>query len=78
MSSEPEITKQFLATRVGKTPAQFSSYYKKMIFTGRGRPLPKIDSDDAVLAYVRSTNGAIGYVSVDAVTDDVKVIRVVE
>jgi len=73
-----DLTALFLKENVKKTPSQFSNYYKKMIFTGRGRPPKRIVSEQDMLSYVNRTNGAIGYVSQDAVTDSVKIIQVVE
>ena len=45
-------------------------------FSGRGVPPPQLDSDEAVLRYVRARRGAIGYVSQAAATSGVKVIGV--
>ena len=75
---DSELTTRFLKDEVGKTPSQFSNYYKKMIFTGRGRPPRKTVSEKEMLDYVSRTGGAIGYVSADAVTGTVKVIQVTE
>ena len=52
------------------------SYWQQRIFSGRGVPPPQLDSDDAVLRYVRARRGAIGYVSQAAATSGVKVIGV--
>jgi hypothetical protein len=51
------------------------SYWQQRIFSGRGVPPPELDSDDAVLAYVRNRRGAVGYVSANAETKGVKVIN---
>jgi ABC-type phosphate transport system substrate-binding protein len=78
MLPKNELTAQFLKQNVGKTFSQFSSYYKKMIFTGRGRPPRQTGSEQEMLAYVSKTGGAIGYVSREAVTRRVKIIQVTE
>jgi ABC-type phosphate transport system substrate-binding protein len=50
------------------------SYWQQRIFSGRGVPPPELDSDEAVLAYVRGRAGAVGYVSLAADPKGVKVI----
>ncbi len=67
---------EFLESYVKKTPSQFSSYYKKLVFTGKGKPPKAVSDDAAMLSYVASTSGALGYVSDGAANDKVKVIPV--
>ena len=50
----------------GKSPRAIRSYWQQQIFSGRNVPPPQRSSDDQVLAYVRSTVGAIGYVRATA------------
>lgn len=52
------------------------SYWQQRIFAGRGLPPPELESDDAVLRYVRSRPGAVGYVSDRAELGGVKVLSV--
>lgn len=52
------------------------SYWQQRIFAGRGLPPPELESDDAVLRYVRSRPGAVGYVSDRAEIGGVKVLSV--
>ena len=66
----------FLESYVKKTPSQFSSYYKKLVFTGKGKPPKAVADDAAMLSYVSGTSGALGYVSDGAANDTVKVIPV--
>ena len=73
---DDDLTKQFLRAYIGKTPSQFSSYYKKMVFTGRGRPPKPMQSEQEMITYVARTNGAMGYVSAEMVTDRVQIVKV--
>jgi hypothetical protein len=51
---------------LGKTDSALSTYYRSLVFTGKGS-MPKICSSDAeVIDYVSKTKGAIGYVSAGA------------
>ncbi len=72
------LTKQFLRAYIGKTPSQFTSYYKKMVFTGRGRPPKSMHNEQEMVAFVARTTGAMGYVSRELVTDQVRIVKVKE
>ena len=52
------------------------SYWQQRIFSGRGVPPPELDSDEAVLRYVSSRPGAVGYVSGGAKLGNARVLRV--
>jgi ABC-type phosphate transport system substrate-binding protein len=67
---------EFLKQYVKKTPSQFRIYYKKLVFTGKGKPPKTVADDAAMLGYVAKTSGALGYVSDGAVNDKVKVITI--
>jgi ABC-type phosphate transport system substrate-binding protein len=60
----------------GKPGSLVRAFWRKVAATGRDSPPPVRRSDDEVLAFVRTTRGAIGYVSASAATGGVKVIRV--
>ena len=51
---------------IGKTGQALSTYYRSLVFTGKGS-MPKVCASDAeVIEYVSKTRGAIGYVSAAA------------
>jgi ABC-type phosphate transport system substrate-binding protein len=50
----------------GKSPRAIRAYWQQQIFAGRQVPPPERDSDEQVLAYVRTTQGAVGYVRATA------------
>ena len=60
----------------GKSPAAVKSFWQQQIFSGRDVPPVEKSSDSEVLAYIRSTAGAIGYVSEAADTSGLKVVEV--
>jgi ABC-type phosphate transport system substrate-binding protein len=57
-----------------RSAAAVRNYWQQRIFTGRGVPPPELDTDEAVIRYVQSRRGAVGYVSESAVTGAVKVV----
>ena len=50
-------------------------YWVQQVFSGKETPPISKDTDDAVVAYVKSTAGGIGYVSEGAATPGVKVLK---
>lgn len=52
------------------------TYYRTLVFTGRGSMPRTLDSDAECVAYIAKTKGAIGYVSIDAETAGVKTLDV--
>lgn len=47
---------------LSRSVASMRSYWQQRIFSGQGLPPPELADDDAVVAYVASHPGAIGYV----------------
>ena len=60
----------------GRKTAAIRSHWLQIIFSGRGVPPPEKPSDTAVIAYVETHPGAIGYVSASTAASDVKVLKV--
>jgi TonB family protein len=52
------------------------SYYRTLVFTGRGSMPKALGSDSEMVAYVLKTRGAIGYVNVSADADGVKILPI--
>lgn len=65
---------QFSMHVVRRSVFAVKSYWQQRIFSGRGVPPPELVSDDAVIRYVRSHPGSVGYVSSEAETNTVKVL----
>ncbi|BBO91595.1 substrate-binding domain-containing protein [Desulfosarcina ovata] len=64
----------FLKTYVKKTAKQFSTYWKKQVFTGKGAMPKAFASEGELISYVSGNSGVVGYVSGAADTASVKVI----
>ena len=67
---------EFLKQYVGKTDAALSTYYRSLVFTGKGSMPKTLTSDAEIAAYVAKTKGAIGYVSASADAGGAKVLQV--
>ena len=53
----------FAQAVLNKSLAQVKSYWQQQIFSGKDVPPPEKQSENDVVAFVRSNPGAIGYVS---------------
>ncbi len=66
----------FVKRYLGKTEDALMTYYRSLVFTGKGLMPKTLDSDAEVLAYVAKTKGSIGYISPSGSTEGVKVLEV--
>lgn len=64
----------FLKAYVNKTVSQFSTFWRKKVFTGQGKLPKSFASEMELVEYVAGKNSAIGYVSGGADTTSVKVV----
>jgi ABC-type phosphate transport system substrate-binding protein len=66
----------FIKEYLGKTDAALQTYYRSLVFTGKGSMPKTLGADADVVSYVAKTKGAIGYVSATASTSGVKTLDV--
>lgn len=76
LAKEGSAHKNFVKQYLGKTEDSLMTYYRSLVFTGKGLMPKTLNSDVEVLAYVAKTKGAIGYISSSASTEGVKVLAV--
>ena len=72
------VRQDFTRVILKRTLAEVESFWTQAIFSGRAVPPPQKKNGDEVLAYVRDTPGAIGYVEPCASLDGVKKLTVDE
>ncbi len=65
---------EYLSKVVKKTQSQYSAYWAKVMFTGKGVPPKVVATDIDVLKLVANNPNLIGYVSAGSVTDAVRVV----
>lgn len=71
-----DANEAFLRDIIGRTAAQYNTYWKQIVFTGRGVPPQEFNNDDDMINYIASTRGAIGYISQKPESDDIKLIEI--
>lgn len=61
---------------LGRTVKKIVDYWKKRIFSGKGKAPKEVFDDAKVIAYVSENSNALGYISASSLTDKVKAIPV--
>ncbi|WAJ69718.1 hypothetical protein [Catenovulum adriaticum] len=74
LSNETQIKADFYQQLMGKSLSQMSSYWAKLLFTGRYSPPVVLDPPSEVIAFVSENLYAVGYIDEAWLTDDVKVV----
>jgi ABC-type phosphate transport system substrate-binding protein len=70
------IHQEFLKTVVRRTQSQYSSFWKRAIFTGTGTPPKSVATEEEVVEFVRASVGAIGYIDSSTSHEGVKVLSI--
>ena len=70
------VHEAFLKEYVGKSDSALITYYRSLVFTGKGTMPKAFASDAEVVSFVGKTKGAIGYVGVGASTGSARTLAV--
>jgi ABC-type phosphate transport system substrate-binding protein len=71
---DSSVREEFYHKICDKSPSQVSSYWSRLIFTGKGVPPRALDSEAAVKEWVATHPDSIAYIDAAAVDASVKVI----
>jgi ABC-type phosphate transport system substrate-binding protein len=72
------LRRRFTARVLNRDTGSVKSYWQQQVFSGRAVPPPALDTDAAVLEFVRQHPYGVGYVSASTpLTNEVRVIAVV-
>jgi ABC-type phosphate transport system substrate-binding protein len=72
-----EIKKAFY-NFLGKSTSRMKSIWMKRMLSGEGDPPEALPSEEELLQKVAETKGAVGFISSNKVSDDVKVLAIIE
>jgi TonB family protein len=78
VEKDGRVHEAFLREYMGRTDNDLQTYYRALVFTGRGSMPKELGSDAEVVAYVAGKRGAIGYVGAETRTEDVKTLVVAD
>jgi len=70
------VREAFSEAALGRSPRAVIVYWQRQIFSGRDVPPRELESDDAVVEYVRTHAGAVGYVSPGGAVSGVKSVEI--
>lgn len=59
---------------VGKNAKKMKSYWANRIFTGKGKPLDQVRSEESMVVWLAENKDGIGYLSADAINSKIKVL----
>ena len=76
LRAQSPIRQRFTEEVIGRSLPAVRSYWQQIIFSGRGVPPIEFASEGALLRYVATHRGAVGYVSDAADTRGVEVISI--
>ncbi len=65
-----------LLSKLGKSNSQFTTGWKKLVFTGKGAMPEQVGSEDDLVAFVAKTPGSIGFVDAAKAKEGVKAVPV--
>ncbi len=76
MLGKGDLSDGFFKTYVKKSSKQFTTFWKKAVFSGTGEMPTEFATEAELVAYVASTPGAVGYVDEATAHDGVQVIAI--
>ena len=74
LNIDDRVRKIFSKEVLKKSVKKIRRYWIKKTIKGKGSPPPIFDSEASVISYIKSHKNSVGYISLDKVTADVKVI----
>lgn len=72
------VRADFSEAVLGKSVSSVKSYWQQRIFSGKAVPPPEKSSDREIIAFVRSSPGAVGYISAETDTSSVQILKVLD
>lgn len=76
LSSGSAIRAGFSKEILNKTTTQVRAYWQQSVFSGKASPPSEMENDQAVINYVKTHKGAIGYISSKSASTGVKIISI--
>ena len=68
----------FYQALVGKSERQINAYWSRLIFSGRAKPPAQVGSVDESVEFILTDNSALSYIPVSNVSEEMKIVLVLE
>jgi ABC-type phosphate transport system substrate-binding protein len=68
------LNDQFIENYIDRSVQRFVTYWRQMVFTGKGIPPKSFVQESDLVEYVASTPGSVGFASADTKVSGVKVL----
>jgi hypothetical protein len=76
---ELPLAKEFHSKVLKKNPLQYQQYWARLLFTGKAKPpAADMETPEAMVKFISTNKGSLGYTNQKTVPADVKVILVIE
>lgn len=76
LQEDKKAHEEFLQQYLEMTPSQFEQAWQRLIFTGKAMEPETLSDAAEVIEFVQENPGAIGYIPLEALNDNVKAILV--
>jgi len=76
LTSEQQTKKIFYQKLVGRSLASINAYWSRIRFTGRAKPPIEKLSSEGMVSYIAATKNAIGYIPKSMLTDNLKIVYI--
>lgn len=77
MGMGSDIRRKFYLKMIRKSQSQLNAYWARLVFTGKAKPPEEVTNRNEMLDMVGRVNGYIGYVAVGELSDNVKIVKVI-
>ena len=67
---------KFVKKYAGKTSKQFQNFWRKMVFSGKGKMPQSFATEEELVAFVAGNPGAVGYITKGAASDGAKELKI--
>tara|TARA_B100000700_G_scaffold10193_1_gene10451 strand:+ start:367 stop:804 length:438 start_codon:yes stop_codon:yes gene_type:complete len=76
--SGSDLRTLFYKSLVNKSERQINAYWSRLIFSGRAKPPLQVSSPEESLAYLLTNQSALAYMPVNRVSEEMKIVLVLE
>jgi len=77
-ATDSTTRKLFYQNLVDKTVSEINAYWARLLFSGRATPPRVVENGSSVINIIKKNKSVIGYILLEDLTDDVRVLNYVD